>query len=107
MEDPANQLKITDELLIKDDIKDKILKLKKSICDSILVEDHAINTEIRSLEDNKITMAQLQSEDEDVEIKGISMTSILVYINEIEQIDPDNADSSKMSHKAFPGKAIV
>ena len=51
-------------------------------------------------------MGQIQSEDEEIELKGISMTCIMVYLNEIHLVDKD-ADSSKMSHKANPGQALV
>jgi len=41
---------------------------------------------------------------EEIELNGISKTSIMVYLNEIGLIDKDaDVDSSKMSHKAFPG----
>jgi len=40
-------------------------------------------------------------------LAGISLTSILVYLNEIGLVKEDEADSSKMSHKANPGGSIV
>lgn len=106
MEDPANKLKIDKNLRIEGDIKDQIYNKMNEICIALLEEEKSINTEIRQLSDNKITMDQIQSEDEEIELNGISQTSILVYLNEIGLLEHD-ADSSKMSHKAFPGNAIV
>jgi len=47
MEDPANYLNMTLDLTIKDDIKDKVYKIKNNICKALLSEDISIKTEIR------------------------------------------------------------
>ena len=104
MEDPANKLNIDTDLKIKGDIKDQIDTIQKGICKALLEEDKSINKEIKQLIDNKITMDDIQSVNEEIELNGISKTSIMVYLNEIGLIDKDaDVDSSKMSHKAFPG----
>jgi hypothetical protein len=60
-----------------------------SICDSILAEDKSIKLEIRQLDDNKVTMDQI--ENVEVQLSGISYTSILLYLNEIKAKDVDPA----------------
>ena len=47
MEDPANKLDISEDLLIQGDIKDKIYKIKKNICNALLEEEKSINKEIK------------------------------------------------------------
>jgi CRISPR/Cas system type I-B associated protein Csh2 (Cas7 group RAMP superfamily) len=104
MEDPANKLDITDDLRIKGDVKDQIYEIKKGICEALIKEDFEINKEIRQLRDNKVDMLQIQSEDQEINLKGISMTSVMVYLNEVVH---SNEDITKMSHLANPGQAIV
>ena len=98
MEDPANKLNMTQNLTIEGDVKEQVYKLKKKICEDLIREEISINKEIRYLEESKISMDQIQSEDEEIQLGGISLTSIMVYLNEIEQIDEKNRDSSQMSH---------
>jgi hypothetical protein len=104
MEDPANKLDITDDLRIKGDVKDQIHEIKKNICEALIKEDKEINKEIRQLRDNKVDMEQLQSENQEINIKGISYTSVMVYVNEVVL---SKEDINKMSHLANPGQAIV
>ena len=73
-----------------------------SICASILAEDKSIKLEIKQLDDNKVTMDQI--ENVEVQLSGISYTSILLYLNEIKA---DNVDPATQSHKFSPGQAIV
>jgi hypothetical protein len=49
-------------------------------------------------------MDQLQSENQEINIKGISYTSVMVYVNEVVL---SKEDINKMSHLANPGQAIV
>ena len=89
MEDPANQLKISPEMTIMGDNRAQIIGLMNSICQSILAEDKSIKLEIKQLDDNKVTMDQI--ENVEVQLSGISYTSILLYLNEIkaENVNPD------------------
>ena len=102
MEDPANKLNIDRELRIKGDNKEQIYKIKDDICRALIAEDKVIIKEIRQLEDNKVNMDEIESEE--IELDGISFTSILVYLNEIQKA---NANPDEMSHKHKPGNAIV
>ena len=102
MEDPSNKLNISSELTIVGDVEAQILDLVNSICQSILDEDKAIKLEIKQLDDNKISLDQIQNQE--VELSGISYTSILMYLNEIGD---KNCTPDRMSHKFSPGKAIV
>ena len=57
-------------------------------------------TNLIFLSDNKITERQITRDE--VNIKGITMTDIMTYHDELQnQVDP-----SKMSHKAKPGLAL-
>ena len=43
-------------------------------------EERAINAEVKNLKDHKITKEQI--EEDEIQMNGISYTSILVYLNE-------------------------
>ena len=58
--------------------------------------------EIKQLDDNKVTQEQI--ENAEVQLSGISYTSILVYLNEIKN---PNIELKDQSHKYSPGQAIV
>jgi hypothetical protein len=98
MEDPSNKLDISPELTVRGDVKAQIDELVNSICQSILDEDKAIKLEIKQLDDNKISLDQIQNQE--VELSGISYTSILMYLNEIGD---KNCTPDRMSHKFSPG----
>jgi hypothetical protein len=83
MEDPANQLKISPEMTIVGDNRAQIIGLTHSICESILEEDKSIKLEIKQLDDNKVTQDQI--ENVEIQLSGISYTSILLYLNEIKK----------------------
>ena len=83
MEDPANQLKISPEMTIVGDNRAQIIGLMHSICESILEEDKSIKLEIKQLDDNKVTQDQI--ENVEIQLSGISYTSILLYLNEIKK----------------------
>ena len=98
MEDPSNKLNISPELTVCGEVKAQVDELVNSICQSILDEDKAIKLEIRQLDDNKISLEQIQNQE--VELSGISYTSILMYLNEIGD---KNCTPDRMSHKFSPG----
>jgi len=83
MEDTANQLKISPEMKIVGDNRAQIIGLMHSICESILAEDKSIKLEIKQLDDNKVTQDQI--ENVEIQLSGISYTSILLYLNEIKK----------------------
>ena len=95
-------------MTIMGDNRAQIIELMNSICQSILAEDKSIKLEIKQLDDNKVTMDQI--ENAEVELSGISYTSILLYLNEIKPAsddDKDKVDPATQSHKFSPGQAIV
>ena len=75
--------------------------MKDKVCKALLEEEKAINREIKILKDHKITKEQI--EEDEIQLDGISYTSILVYLNECL----DQTDLNKMSHRAGPANAII
>ena len=94
-EDPANKLNIGRDLRIdkNDTNKDHIFKIKENICQALLDEEVAINSEIQELRNHKVTVQDIEKGD--MMIEGISYTSILVYMNE-------NTPETQ-SHRNHPG----
>lgn len=92
MEDPANKLDLDEDLRIIGDNKFKIVDMKEKICKALIDEEHTINEEIRNMKLHKLTRQEIESGE--VEIEGISYTSILTYLNESKL-----KNESDMSHK--------
>jgi hypothetical protein len=92
MEDPANKIDMDNDLRITGDNKFKILEIKERICKALIDEEHTINEEIKIMKTHKLSKEEIQSQE--VEIEGISYTSLIVYLNESSL---ENA--SDMSHK--------
>ena len=61
MEDPANILPMNNELRITGDNKFKIIEMKKSICKSLIDEEHTISEEIRTMKTHKLTKQDVES----------------------------------------------
>lgn len=100
MEDPANKLPMDDELKIMGDNKFKIIEMKKKICQSLIDTEQTISAEIATMKTHKLSKEDVESQE--VEIEGISYTSLMTYLNEsfLENV-------SDQSHRQKPGTAIA